>query len=85
MSFNPLTAGFILILRHADVKKLILNQKCKKVHSNHIFLCSQCIDEHCGLVVLPSNKLQQPDHNMNIISSSNFVQLHRFIGSNGGS
>ena len=35
--------------------------------------------------MLPSNNLQQPDHNMNIISSLNFVQLHRFIGSNGGS
>ena len=34
------------------------------------------------MVLLPSNKLQQPDHNMNIISSLNFVQLHRFIGSN---
>ena len=45
-------------------------------------MCSQCIDKHCGLVLLPSNKLQQPDHNMNIISSLNFVQLHRFIGSN---
>ena len=32
--------------------------------------------------MLPSNKLQQPDHNMNIISSLNFVQLHHFIGSN---
>ena len=48
-------------------------------------MCSQCIDKHCGLVLLPSNNLQQPDHNMNIISSLNFVQLHRFIGSNGGS
>ena len=54
----------------------------QKIHSNHIFLCSQCIDKHCGLVVLPSNKLRQPDHNMNIISSLNFVQLHRFNGSN---
>ena len=47
-----------------------------------MFLCSQCIDKHCGLVLLPSNKLQQPGHNMNIISSLNFVQLHRFISSN---
>ena len=35
--------------------------------------------------MLPSNSIQQPDHIMNIISSLNFVQLHRFIGSNGGS
>ena len=35
--------------------------------------------------MLPSNNLQQPDHNMNVISSLNFVQLHRFIGSNGRS
>ena len=42
-------------------------------------MCSQCIDKHCGLVLLPSNKLQQPDHNMNNISSLNFVQLHHFI------
>ena len=48
-------------------------------------MCSQCIGKHCGLVLLPSNKLQQPDHSMNIISSLNFVQLYRFIGSNGGS
>ena len=45
-------------------------------------MCSQCIDKHRGLVFLPSNKLQQPDQNMNIISSLNFVQLHCFIGSN---
>ena len=44
-------------------------------------MCRQCIDKHCGLVLLPSNKLQQPGHNMNIISSLNFVQF----GSNGGS
>ena len=54
----------------------------KKSNSNRIFLCSQCIDKQCGLVLLHSNKLQQPDHNMNIISSLNFVQLHRFIGFN---
>ena len=62
-------------------KKLILIQKCKKIHSNHIFLCSQYIDKHCGIVLLPSNKLQQPDNNMNIISSLNFVQLNCFIDS----
>ena len=30
-------------------------------------------------MLLPSNKLQQPDHNMDNISNLNFVQLHHFI------
>ena len=30
---------------------------------------------HCDLVLLPSNKVQQPDYTMNIISSLNFVHV----------